>query len=143
MKIPTLKPTLSVLRPTLPTIGRKSWRAGKTTNERGYTYRWQQYRKRFLFAHPLCVYCEREGRVELAEVVDHIRPHGGNDELFWNPENHQGLCKRHHDSQKQREERGTATPQAIGADGWPVDPGAAVGLSTPGAGGRTARGSKV
>lgn len=110
MKIPTLKPTLSVLSPSLPTVGRKSWRAGKTTNERGYTYRWQQARKRFLFSNPLCVYCQRENRVELATVVDHKVPHGGNQELFWNQDNWQALCTYCHNSLKQREERGSAPP---------------------------------
>lgn len=63
--------------------------------------------------------CQAEGRITAASVVDHIVPHKGDQALFWDVEgNWQALCKLHHDSQKQREERGTAV-QAIGEDGWP------------------------
>lgn len=64
------------------------------------------------------MYCEKEGRTQPAEVVDHIRAHKGNDELFWDKENWQSLCKSCHDSVKQSEERNDR--QAIGEDGWPV-----------------------
>lgn len=95
-----------------------SWRAGKTTNERGYTYRWQQARERFLSLHPLCVYCEREGRLTAASVVDHIQPHKGDERRFWDRRNWQPLCKRCHDSTKRAEEAGKHA--RIGVDGWPV-----------------------
>jgi 5-methylcytosine-specific restriction protein A len=32
-----------------------------------------------------------------ATVVDHIIPHRGNQRLFWDQNNWQALCKRHHD----------------------------------------------
>jgi hypothetical protein len=41
-----------------------------------------------------------EGRVEAAAVVDHIRPHEGNEVLFWDAGNLQSLCKRHHEGAK-------------------------------------------
>jgi 5-methylcytosine-specific restriction protein A len=63
--------------------------------------------------------CKAEGRTVPARVVDHVKPHRGDRALFWDERNWQPLCKRHHDSDKQREERGTAAPE-IGADGWPV-----------------------
>jgi len=62
------------------------------------TARWQRLRKRVLLKHPLCVECERHGRVTPATVVDHIVPHKGNLELFWDESNLQPLCKRCHDS---------------------------------------------
>ncbi len=43
-----------------------------------------------------------------ATVVDHIKPHRGDPKLFWDQENWQALCARHHDRDKQREERGRA-----------------------------------
>ena len=40
-------------------------------------------------------------------VVDHIRPHRGDPDLFWDPENLQSVSKAWHDSVKQgREKRG-------------------------------------
>ncbi|HHR5499154.1 TPA: HNH endonuclease [Klebsiella pneumoniae] len=41
-----------------------------------------------------------------ATVVDHIKPHKGDETLFHNPDNLQSLCKRCHDSVKQRMEKG-------------------------------------
>jgi ZIP family zinc transporter len=43
--------------------------------ERGYGYKWQQARKKFLQAHPICVRCYAEGKITEATVVDHIIPH--------------------------------------------------------------------
>ncbi|TPW30330.1 HNH endonuclease, partial [Martelella alba] len=40
-----------------------------------------------------------------AVVVDHIRPHRGNDDLFWDRANWQPLCRHCHNSAKQAEER--------------------------------------
>ena len=40
-----------------------------------------------------------------AAVVDHVEAHQGDNERFWNPDNWQSLCKRHHDSAKQRQEK--------------------------------------
>ena len=42
--------------------------------------------------------------MEVASVVDHIKPHKGNRGLFWDRNNWQPLCKMHHDSTKAREE---------------------------------------
>ena len=63
-------------------------------------------RKLYLTAHPLCVMCEREGRLTPATVVDHIVAHRNDQRLFWDQSNWQSLCKPHHDREKQREERG-------------------------------------
>lgn len=64
---------------------------------RGYNYRWQKASKAFLRAHPFCAECLRHGRYTKAEVVDHIVPHRGDYELFWNRDNWQPLCKSCHD----------------------------------------------
>ncbi len=82
-----------------------SWRSGKDgSTARGYGYRWQQYRLRFLMEHPLCVRCQAQGVVTAATIVDHITPHQGDQALFWDEQNHQALCKPCHDSDKAREE---------------------------------------
>jgi 5-methylcytosine-specific restriction endonuclease McrA len=91
------------------------------------TQAWRKGRLDFLSDHPLCVKCEREGRIEPATVVDHITPHKGDDRLFYDRNNWQSLCKPHHDGDKQREERQAEADRErgfstqIGPDGWPVD----------------------
>ena len=68
-----------------------------SANNRGYTYKWQQYRLHFLQFNPLCAECERNNKVTAATVVDHIKPHKGDEVLFWDSKNHQSLCKQCHD----------------------------------------------
>lgn len=90
-----------------------------TAHERGYGHRWRKARADFLAQHPLCRYCEQQGRIVPATVVDHITPHKGDEVLFWDSENNwQPLCKPCHDSIKAREEQG----QFIGCDveGHPI-----------------------
>lgn len=77
-----------------------------SANERGYTKQWSRTSKRFLMENPLCVQCESERFVRAAQVTDHIIPHKGNMELFWNQDNWQPLCKRHHDIKTVREDGG-------------------------------------
>lgn len=73
---------------------------------RGYNYRWMKARNTYLLNHPLCVMCKADGLIVCAEVVDHIIPHRGDQELFWDTKNNwQSLCKPHHDSHKQRIEK--------------------------------------
>lgn len=56
--------------------------------------------------HPFCVECQREGSLEMATVVDHIVPHKGDMDLFWDSNNWQGLCKRHHDKKTATQDGG-------------------------------------
>lgn len=95
-----------------------AWRGSSAA--RGYGYKWQKARASFLASHPLCTMCEKHGLVTPATVVDHIRPHRGNYDLFWDQDNWQALCKRHHDSDKQVIERGGKPRMQIGSEGWPV-----------------------
>jgi 5-methylcytosine-specific restriction protein A len=82
-------------------INRASWRTGNgSSSERGYTWAWTKARRVYLAAHPLCVMCSAAKRVTAANVVDHIIPHEGNQELFWSEENWQSLCRLHHDTTK-------------------------------------------
>ena len=69
-----------------------------------YDYKWRVYRAKYLKAHPLCVMCQEEGHRTAATVIDHIKPHKGDVSLDWDQQNHQTLCKLHHDSVKAREE---------------------------------------
>ena len=65
--------------------------------QRGYTKEWQRYRVTYLANHPLCVICLQHGEMTEATVVDHIVPHKGDKQLFWDKNNHEALCKRCHD----------------------------------------------
>lgn len=105
-RLTTLKPAMKVLRSQLSTVTPGSWRSGKQgSTARGYGYRWQKARERFLEANPLCCYCTRdEQRVQTATVVDHRTPHQGDERLFWDESNWQPLCKVCHDRKKAREE---------------------------------------
>lgn len=99
-----------------------SWREDKrTAHERGYGHKWRVQAKRFLDAHPLCVICAKHSRTTAANTVDHIKPHKGDEKLFWDVDNWQALCKHCHDSEKQEVEN-KGYSRTIGADGWPVDP---------------------
>lgn len=93
----------------------------ESSNARGYTYRWQKYRLTFLAQNPLCVFCLQQGKTEAATVVDHIKPHKGDMELFWDPKNHQALCTPCHAITKQRMENNPLP--LIGLDGYPVEEG--------------------
>jgi 5-methylcytosine-specific restriction protein A len=79
-------------------------RRGSST-ARGYGSRWQRARLVYLDDHPLCCWCERQGKIEPATVVDHIKAHRGDPQLFWSQDNWQPLCKPHHDRHKQRQDR--------------------------------------
>jgi 5-methylcytosine-specific restriction protein A len=81
---------------------------------------WEIMRDLRLTANPFCAYCERQGRLVRATVCDHVRPHRGDPDLFFDLENTQSLCKRCHDSTKAREENYAI--KAVGPDGYPIDP---------------------
>ena len=68
---------------------------------------------------PLCRFCIEREVVEPATVVDHIKPHKGDEALFWDAGNLQSLCKPCHDSTKQRIELGRDVVRFT-ADGWPM-----------------------
>ena len=89
-----------------------------SARERGYNSRWEKARKTYLMRNPLCVMCAKENRVTAANVVDHVIPHKGSTELFWDTSNWAALCFHCHNSTKQREERGRF--QAVDVDGWPI-----------------------
>lgn len=68
--------------------------------QRGYTREWERESKAFLSELPNCRRCGAP-----AALVDHIRPHKGDQQLFWNRDNWQPLCRPCHNSAKQSQER--------------------------------------
>ena len=92
----------------------------ESSAKRGYGYRWQKARDSFLRNNPLCVDHKSRGYVVAATVVDHIKPHRGDQDLFWDRSNWQALCKICHDSHKQRLEK-SGIESGCGNDGIPID----------------------
>ena len=91
-----------------------------TFRQRGYTAAWSRLSRQWRKLHPLCVYCERMGKVTKADVVDHIVPLNGDMARLLDPTNLQSLCKRCHDSVKQSEEK-QGYLRGAGKDGIPID----------------------
>lgn len=91
-------------------------------NDSMYLYgrTWRQIRYQRLVKFPLCALCARLGVVTAATVVDHIVPHRGNKELFFDSENLQSLCQHCHDSHKQRQEK-SGVLSGCDAEGNPLD----------------------
>lgn len=84
------------------------------------TARWQHLRRQQLQTEPLCRMCQEAGIIKAATVCDHINQHKGNEALFWSGP-FQSLCKQHHDSTKQSQERSGRAKPLIGVDGWPLN----------------------
>ncbi|RWR29465.1 HNH endonuclease [Sinirhodobacter populi] len=77
------------------------------SSQRGYTGAWEKASKAFLKRRPVCAMCGKTLDLETprAAVVDHIRAHKGDRDLFWDKTNWQRLCRPCHSSRKQRLER--------------------------------------
>lgn len=60
-------------------------------HERGYGYKWRQASQSFLRHYPRCNACGAA-----ATVVDHVVPHRGDMQLFWDKGNWQPLCASCH-----------------------------------------------
>lgn len=84
--------------------------------------RWRRLREYVLGQQPLCVMCKARGIVRSAVVVDHIKVHDGDVELFYDVGNLQGLCSSCHSGQKRIEDtRGYS--QACDVNGYPTSKG--------------------
>lgn len=58
------------------------------------------------------------GLIKAANIVDHVDPHHGDPEKFWNTSMWQSCCKWHHDSVKQRLEAMYAQGRVSLSDLW-------------------------
>lgn len=85
----------------------------KSRHERGYGQAWVKLRNTIIARdHGLCQPCKREGRITIANAVDHIKPkaQGGTDD----PTNLEAICVDHHREKSLRE--------AVAARGGKVKP---------------------
>jgi 5-methylcytosine-specific restriction protein A len=71
-----------------------------------YGSEWRKVRNTYLKANPLCVVCFAKCLIVPANVVDHIKPHKGDKNLFWDEDNYQPLCKPCHDAKTAKEDGG-------------------------------------
>jgi 5-methylcytosine-specific restriction endonuclease McrA len=83
--------------------------------------RWQKRRRHQLHQEPYCKLCLERGVLTAAEVVDHVKSHGGDWNAFWLTPL-QSLCKACHDGPKQWTDRKGYDPHRVDSDGWPADP---------------------
>ncbi|QLI80805.1 HNH endonuclease [Chitinibacter fontanus] len=78
------------------------------------TKRWQDLRVLVLRTNPLCVECRKVDRLTAAEHVDHIKPHCGDESLFFDFDNLQGLCKPCHSRKTAKEDGGFGNRRKVG-----------------------------
>ena len=87
------------------------------SSDRGYDKRWARASAQFRRDNPLCVGCRAIGRLEAATVTDHIVPHRGDAEIFWQAQWWQPSCDWHHNVVKRRLEdmydRGQLSPDDL------------------------------
>ena len=91
-----------------------------SATRRGYGKWWQRARVEFLRLNPWCKNCADNSRQTRATVVDHIKPHRGDQALLRDPANWQPLCTHCHSSVKQAEENGGLP--GCDQDGRPLEP---------------------
>ena len=111
---------LSLKIKTVPALAKSRSAQAESWQHLYSSARWRRLRAAQLAAEPICRMCDERGAVTVATVCDHIEPHRGDLDKFWSGP-FQSLCKPHHDSLKQREER-QGYSEALGRDGWPLDP---------------------
>ena len=90
-----------------------------SSNDRGYTSAWRRARFVFLSENPICAdpFKVHGDRIAPASVVDHIKPHRGDWQLFWSIENWQSLCSRCHARKSAAEDGGFGNVSRVNAMG--------------------------
>ena len=95
-------PHLATMRGRCPSHARQVDTARSLSSDRSHrrlynSARWRRTRLAVLAAHPLCACHECRGAGLLATVVHHVRPHGGDEGLFFDVHNLQAVAKPCHD----------------------------------------------
>ena len=99
-----LKRTQGVHQPP-PT--KDKFRRGKYSRETAYSSaRWRRVRKNQLAREPLCQRCLSFSLITPATVADHVLPHRGDPQLFWQHDNLQSLCNSCHSFKTNEENKG-------------------------------------
>ena len=114
------KHILTVLRFRPSAMNKKKQRGHESQWSHLYrTKRWRRIRRTQLTAYPLCEFCKSKGMVAVATICDHVEPHRGDMDKFWNGP-FQSLCEHCHNSVKKLLENGRT---GCSESGIPLDPG--------------------
>lgn len=89
-----------------------------SARERGYGPEWDRASLAFKRENPLCLGCKAVGLIVACEVTDHVEPHKGDMDKFWNRRRWQGACAWHHNVVKQQLETMYAQGRATLDDLW-------------------------
>ena len=81
------------------------------------TKKYLDARDAFLAENRVCVICDKYCRVEPSTIMDHIRPHRDDYDLFWGVDNWQALCEYHHNQKTATEDGGMGNPER--SHDWP------------------------
>lgn len=76
-----------------------------SARDRGYTSRWDAASRGHRHHHPLCTYCALVDEVKAADLTDHLYPHRGDQDVFWNRAYWVSSCNDCHNGFKQSIER--------------------------------------
>lgn len=79
-----------------------------SSSKRGYSAKWRAASAKFLAEHPYCA----DGCGGRSAVVDHIKPHRGDQKLFWDQGNWAAMTKRCHDRKTATEDGGFGNAKA-------------------------------
>jgi 5-methylcytosine-specific restriction endonuclease McrA len=116
IKLKTLRPLVGTIKPLVGRMpGDEKARHRERDSNQAYrqwykTGRWQKLRHQILLrdtyrCQQTGVLCIGKHPAGNSAVVDHIKPHRGDEHLFWDPSNLQTVSKAYHDSEKQKQER--------------------------------------
>ncbi|WP_303698784.1 hypothetical protein [Brevundimonas naejangsanensis] len=101
-------------QPTRQQQNREADRRRGSARQRGYTTAWDKASAGHVRNNPLCRYCDLAGQVRPAELTDHLYPHRGDQDVFWNKRYWIASCAECHSGFKQRvERRGRAAIDAL------------------------------
>jgi len=110
------KPASAVVR----TTGQRNLKVKQQANGRTLALNgaaWGRLRALVISEQPLCAQCQREGRIEHGNEVDHIDNDASNNERC----NLENLCHACHSLKTQRDQHGS-TMKGCDVDGMPLDP---------------------
>ena len=71
-----------------------------------YSRRYRGAAAKFKQDHPFCVECYKQGIVKPGTILDHIIPHEGDEQLFWDVNNWQHLCNDCHEEKHKNDRWG-------------------------------------
>jgi 5-methylcytosine-specific restriction protein A len=118
---------IKMMRPNISTFGGNADNRPNASG-RGYGGSWKAAAGKFKRAHPCCLGCAALNRKVATAVVDHVLPHRGDREVFWNASMWQPACRWHHEVVKKKLEH-LFLQGTIAADALWLDSGAAVSIS--------------